>query len=146
MNNRETTKRWIFVGIALVSFAFILYLNPPASLVQTIQQSVNAATGKPTYPQIMHSGKPAMATLAVLVFCLILWVTEAIPFHITGFLSLALLTFLRVGSYTDIIQTGFGNEIVVFSLSLPSSAARVWGGGFPPSSCPLRETTLASSF
>jgi sodium-dependent dicarboxylate transporter 2/3/5 len=114
MNNRETTKRWIFVGIALVSFAFILYLNPPASLVQTIQQSVNAATGKPTYPQIMHSGKPAMATLAVLVFCLILWVTEAIPFHITGFLSLALLTFLRVGSYTDIIQTGFGNEIVVF--------------------------------
>jgi len=129
MNNRETTKRWIFVGIALVSFAFILYLNPPASLVQTIQQSVNAATGKPTYPQIMHSGKPAMATLAVLVFCLILWVTEAIPFHITGFLSLALLTFLRVGSYTDIIQTGFGNEIVVFFIGVLALTAFISRSG-----------------
>ncbi len=128
-SQRETTKKWIFVGIALLCFFVILTLSPPTTLVRTISQSINPATGKATYPEMMLSGKPAMATLAVLVFCLILWVTEAIPFHITGFLSLAFLTFLRVGSYADIIRTGFGNEIVVFFIGVLALTAFISRSG-----------------
>ncbi|GAB4375831.1 MAG: DASS family sodium-coupled anion symporter [Spirochaetales bacterium] len=125
----EIAKKWIYVGMALLAFILVLTLAPPDSLVQTITKSINSATGKPAYPQMMHSGRPAMATLAVLVFCLILWVTEAIPFHITGFLSLALLTLLRVGPYADIIRTGFGNEIVVFFLGVLALTAFIIRSG-----------------
>ncbi|NLJ46947.1 MAG: anion:sodium symporter, partial [Treponema sp.] len=59
-----------------------------------------------------------MSALGVLAFCLILWVTEALPFHITGLLSLGLLTFLKVGKYKEIISTGFGNDIVVFFIGV----------------------------
>ncbi|MBL8968584.1 MAG: DASS family sodium-coupled anion symporter [Spirochaetaceae bacterium] len=59
-----------------------------------------------------------MAALGVLAFCLVLWVTEALPFHVTGLLSLALLTLLKVGKYKEIISTGFGNDIVVFFIGV----------------------------
>ncbi|MFQ3621399.1 MAG: DASS family sodium-coupled anion symporter [Spirochaetales bacterium] len=122
-------NKWIILGVAVVAFGFLLFLPPPQSLVQTLVNSINPATGKPAYAKELHTGKPAMATLAVLVFCLILWVTEALPFHITGFLSLALLTFLRVGSYTDIIRTGFGNEIVVFFIGVLALTAYISRSG-----------------
>jgi sodium-dependent dicarboxylate transporter 2/3/5 len=123
------SKKWIFIGIALACFAAILLLAPPVSLTETIGKSVNHATGKPTYPAAMATGKPAMAAVAVLVFSLILWVTEALPFHITGFLALVLLTFLRVGSYTDIIRTGFGNDIVVFFIGVLAITAFISKSG-----------------
>jgi len=59
-----------------------------------------------------------MAALGVLAFCLVLWITEALPFHITGLLALALLALLGIGGYKEIIAVGFGNDIVVFFIGV----------------------------
>jgi len=129
ISNNRITQKWGCIVLAVLLFAVLLLLPPPASLMDTISRSVNATTGKPAYIESMQSGKPAMASLAVLVFSLVLWITEALPFHITGFLSLILLTGTRVGSYTDIIRTGFGNDIVVFFLGVLTLAAFISKSG-----------------
>ncbi|MGD8114664.1 MAG: SLC13 family permease, partial [Sphaerochaetaceae bacterium] len=51
-------------------------------------------------------------SLAVLAFALILWMTEAVPFHITGLMSIILLTLFRTDSFINIVALGFGNNIV----------------------------------
>lgn len=65
--------------------------------------------------QLSSTGQAAMG---VLLFALILWMTEALPFHITGLLSLALLTFLKVESFKNIVSPGFGNDIFIFFLGV----------------------------
>lgn len=113
-----TVKNGIIVLVALVIGIVITQLPAPASLVDTIVHSLNPATGKAAYPETMHSGGPGMAALGIMAFALILWITEAMPFHITGLLSLILLAILKVGKYKEIISTGFGNDIVVFFIGV----------------------------
>ncbi len=57
-------------------------------------------------------------SLAVLAFALILWMTEAVPFHITGLMSIILLTLFRTDSFINIVALGFGNNIVAFFLGV----------------------------
>ena len=56
--------------------------------------------------------------MGVLLFALILWMIEAIPFHITGLLSMALLTFLKVENFKEIVSVGFGNHIFIFFIGV----------------------------
>lgn len=56
--------------------------------------------------------------LAVLVFALVLWMTEALPFHITGLLTLVLLALFNVEAFKDIVKDGFGNDIAVFFIGV----------------------------
>ena len=56
--------------------------------------------------------------MGILLFALILWMTEAIPFHITGLLSIFMLSLLQVGSFKDIVSIGFGNHIIVFFIGV----------------------------
>ncbi len=60
----------------------------------------------------------AQAALGVLFFALILWMTEAIPFHITGLLGVFLLAVFKVESFKSIVSVGFGNHIVVFFIGV----------------------------
>ncbi|TXT50315.1 MAG: solute carrier family 13 (sodium-dependent dicarboxylate transporter) member 2/3/5 [Spirochaetes bacterium] len=113
-----TIRNLGFLGLALAACVFLVTAIPPASLVDTIAKAIDAGTGKPSYPTSMLSGQAAMSALGVLAFCLVLWVTEALPFHITGMIALALLTFLKIGKYKDIISTGFGNDIVIFFIGV----------------------------
>ncbi len=113
-----TTRNLILLGLAFAACAALILMTPPQSLVETITNAIDAATGKPSYSPAMATGKAAMASLGVLAFCLVLWVTEALPFHITGMIALAMLTLLKVGKYKEIIATGFGNDIVVFFIGV----------------------------
>ncbi len=113
-----TVRNLGFLALAIAACAFLATALPPVSLVDTIAKSVDANTGKQSYLPSMLSGKAAMSALGVLAFCLVLWVTEALPFHITGMIALALLTFFKIGKYKDIISTGFGNDIVVFFIGV----------------------------
>jgi solute carrier family 13 (sodium-dependent dicarboxylate transporter), member 2/3/5 len=56
--------------------------------------------------------------LGILVFALILWMTEAIPFHITGLLSIILLALFKTDSYKRIVSVGFGNDIITFFIGV----------------------------
>ena len=56
--------------------------------------------------------------LGVLIFALILWMTEAVPFHVTGLLSVILLALFKTDTYKNIVSVGFGNDIVTFFIGV----------------------------
>lgn len=62
--------------------------------------------------------RQGQASLSVLIFALILWMTEAIPFHITGLLSVVLLALFKVDTYVEIVKSGFGNDTVTFFIGV----------------------------
>ncbi len=97
------SKRWIYIGISIIVMIFIMNINLPASFTD-IQEA-------PLTPE-------GQRALAVLVFSLILWITEAIPFHFTGLLSMALLALTGIDSFSNIVQIGFGNNNVVFFIGV----------------------------
>ncbi len=57
---------------------------------------------------------PGQAAIGVLLFALLLWITEAIPFHITGLLGVFLLALFKVDTFANAVRLGFGNHIFVF--------------------------------
>jgi len=116
--NSLTARNLALLCLALALCGLLVVLAPPASLVETIRGAADAGTGRPRYQEAYQGGEAAMAALGVLAFCLVLWVTEALPFHITGLLAIALLTLLKVGDYKEIVATGFGNDIVVFFIGV----------------------------
>ena len=91
--------KWIVISagaaIALLSRFFVL----PETL-----RTVGEITLTP-------DGQVAMG---VLLFALLLWITEALPFHITGLIGIFLLAILGVGTFKDIVMVGFGNHIFIF--------------------------------
>ncbi len=96
-------KRWIYICISVVVLILIKNISFPASIV-TIKDATLTAEGQ--------------KALAVLIFALLLWITEAIPFHFTGLLAMALLALLGVDSFGNIVKVGFGNINVVFFIGV----------------------------
>lgn len=96
-------KRWIYICISIIVLIFIKYVNFPASIM-----SIKDAT-------LTVEGQEA---LAVLAFALLLWITEAIPFHFTGLLAMALLALFGIDSFESIVKTGFGNVNVIFFIGV----------------------------
>ncbi len=77
----------------------------------------------PLSDSVRHAGEAVLtrggqASLSVLIFALILWMTEAIPFHITGLLSIVILTLFHVDTYGEIVKAGFGNDTVTFFIGV----------------------------
>lgn len=97
-------RRYAFFFLAILLFALIIVL-PDASSIQAGERTI-ALTAK---------GK---ASLAVMAFTVVLWVTEAVPFPIAGLLSLALLTILKVETFKNLVADGFGNSIVLFFIGV----------------------------
>lgn len=73
--------------------------------------------------------------LAVLVFCIILWITEAIPFTATALLGLILLPLFGVYDgditvqFSQIVKDGFGNKVILFLLGVMIMAAGIVRSG-----------------
>ncbi len=93
------STRWIILAVGIaVAFLARFVLLPEG--VRTVGEVTLTANGQ--------------AALGILLFALILWMTEAIPFHITGLLGIFLLAVFRVDSFASIVSVGFGNHIFVF--------------------------------
>ena len=58
------------------------------------------------------------ACLAIVALCLILWVTEAIPIAVTSLAVFLLMPALGVADLTKTIESGLGNPLILFFLSL----------------------------
>ena len=68
-------------------------------------------------------------SLAVLLFCLLLWVTEPLPFHITGLLALVLLALLKADTFPNLVRYGFGNETIIFFIGVLTMSACIGRSG-----------------
>lgn len=99
----SNAKKGIILASALIVAVLISIISLPSSITEVDGVGLS---------------KTGQAAMGVLLFALILWMTEAIPFHITGLLSLVLLTFLKVDSFKNIVMPGFGNHIFIFFLGV----------------------------
>ncbi len=107
MNGKPRENALILLA-ALACLFSIHFLTVPACIASAAGVSLTPA------------GKSA---IGVLVFALILWVTEAMPFHMTGLLSIFLLSLLKVDSFLNIVRFGFGSHIAVFMLGVLTLSA-----------------------
>jgi solute carrier family 13 (sodium-dependent dicarboxylate transporter), member 2/3/5 len=58
------------------------------------------------------------AAIGVLVMVVILWITEAIPFPVAGFLGLVLLVVTGASDLETLVREGFGNTIILFFIGV----------------------------
>ena len=97
-------KKMVFFGLSMLAFAIILLLPLPPQI----------ETAKGVIALTME-GK---AALAVLVTVVILWITEAVPFPIAGFMGLVLLVMTKAAELKPLVKDGFGNSIVLFFIGV----------------------------
>ncbi len=99
----SVATRWFILASAFV-LALLARVAPLPETVRTINGTLLSVDGQ--------------AALGVLLFALVLWMTEAIPFHITGLLGIFLLALFRVEQFGAIVSLGFGNHIFVFFIGV----------------------------
>lgn len=58
------------------------------------------------------------AVMAMLVFAIILWVTEVIPFSVTALLVMILIPAFGLETFEETIRLGFGNPIIAFFIGV----------------------------
>jgi len=97
------TQRWTYLGIAL-AIAFFARFVPLPEAWRTVGDLTLSIQGQ--------------TALGVLLFALVLWMTEAIPFHITGLLGIFLLAVFGVEDFSAAVRLGFGNHIFVFFIGV----------------------------
>jgi len=96
-------KKMLYLGLAFIVMIIMMLLPLPDSVR-------DAGKGF-----LSHEGQIAMG---ILLFSLVLWMTEALPFHITGMLSVFLLAIFNVDTFKNIINVGFGNHIIAFFIGV----------------------------
>jgi len=99
-----TSRNLLFVLAAAGALALILLLPRPADIVNDDQVISLSSQGK--------------ATLAVLAMAVILWMTEAVAFPITGLLAVVVLVMTRAASFEEAVRDGFGNHIILFFIGV----------------------------
>jgi len=58
------------------------------------------------------------ATLAALTLAVILWVSEGLPFAVTGLLAMVVLVMTGAADFKTLVKDGFGNHIIVFFIGV----------------------------
>lgn len=97
-------QRWASILLALVVFALILLAPLPIAQDAAGELIPLSSTGR--------------TSLAIVVLCLLLWVTEAIPFATTALAVFFLFPTLGVATPAEVIGNGLGHPLMLFFLSL----------------------------
>lgn len=100
----SAAKQKIYALLALAALLIILFLPTPSSLTTDKGSIELTVTGK--------------ATLAILAMAVILWMTEAIPFPVTGLIAMSLMVITKARPFKDLVQDGFGNHIILFFIGV----------------------------
>jgi len=69
-------------------------------------------------------------SLGVLAFAIILWMTEAVPFPVSGLTLIILVPLFGLLSFEEAVYSGFGNPIIVFFIGIMLMAAALTESGF----------------
>ena len=97
-------KRLIFAVLSLMVLVTILLLPCPDEISRNGKTILLTSQGK--------------ATLAVLAMAVILWMTEAIPFPVTGLLAVVVLVIAKAVRFKEAVRDGFGNSIILFFIGV----------------------------
>ena len=99
----NTRTNLIYIAVALI--ISLVFINLPLSAdLRNIGES-----------SLTQEGQTA---LAILLFALILWITEAIPFHLTGLVGMVMLALFRIDTFKNIVRSGFGNDVIIFFIGV----------------------------
>ena len=98
-------KKVAYTLVAFGVFGIILML-PLLSTIHTAEGTVVELTS------------PGRVALGVLAFAVVLWMTEALPFPVTGLISVVLLAMAKAGEFRELIRAGFGHEIIAFVIGI----------------------------
>ena len=90
------------IGWALIFVAWILPLPEPIV----------------TEDRTIHLTQSAKLCLGILGMVVLFWVTEILPFAVTGFLGIVLLHAFGVQDFTKILAKGFGHPVVCFTIGV----------------------------
>lgn len=99
----STVKNLVLIAVAMI-IALVVINLPLSTDMRTIGNAVLTQQGQ--------------TALAILIFALVLWITEAIPFHITGLLGMILLALFKIDSFKNIVKSGFGNDVIIFFIGV----------------------------
>ncbi|MBN1685191.1 MAG: DASS family sodium-coupled anion symporter [Spirochaetales bacterium] len=110
----KTLKKAVILTIALVVLVVLSTIPLPESW-RVLERATLDGVGQ--------------KAIAVLIFTLILWMTEAVPFHITGILGVVIMAVVRIDSFQTIVREGFGNHIVVFFIGVLVLSAFIMRSG-----------------
>ena len=100
---RNLRSRYISFLAAIAVYLFISYM-PLGDSVLKIDGAVLDMTGR--------------RSLGILAFCLVLWIREPVPFHVTGFIGILFMCFAKIDTFANLIKQGFGNDTVVFFIGV----------------------------
>ncbi|MDC7233828.1 MAG: DASS family sodium-coupled anion symporter [Spirochaetales bacterium] len=101
--SRENRKKLFYLSLGFVVMMLMMALPLPESIR-------DAGKG--------YLSLQGQISMGILLFCLIMWMTEALPFHITGMLGVVLLSVFNVDSFKNIVRAGFGNHIITFFIGV----------------------------
>jgi len=111
----KKAKNILYIIVALGIMLIVMKLPLPESITGTGDA------------QLTSLGRNA---LGILLFALILWITEVIPFHITGLLGVFLMALFSVDSFKNVVKMGFGNDIVIFFIGVLILSSFISRSGF----------------
>ncbi|MEW8957899.1 MAG: DASS family sodium-coupled anion symporter [Moorella sp. (in: firmicutes)] len=112
--NNQYTKIVIFI-IAVLAMLFIHFIPSPQPIVRNGQEIPLTMAGK--------------TAIGILIFCIILWMTEAIPFAVTVLIANLLLPVYGIYDFKKAIQTSFGDTLFVFFLGVLALGAAFVNSG-----------------
>ncbi|WP_018306194.1 SLC13 family permease [Desulfitobacterium hafniense] len=109
-------KRNALIFFAAIAVMLIIYLLPsPPSFYKGTEEIPLTFEGK--------------AVFAVLVYAVILWLTEAIPFPITALSMIIILHLMGVSTFTALVKTGLGSSVLFFLMGAMGLSAAITVSG-----------------
>lgn len=111
----ETARKTFFFIFALAMMSLIIALPTPAPFYK----------GTEAIPLTMN----AKCVMAVLVFAVIMWMTEAIPFPATSLCLIVFLHVLNIDTFNNLVRLGFGNNVLLFLMGAMGLSAAMTSSG-----------------
>jgi len=108
-------KKTCYFILAIVALLIIYFLPTPEPIERNGELLYLTSDGK--------------TIIGILVFALILWITEAIPFAVTGLLLPILIYALGVENFKEVVRIGFGNDVLLFLMGAMGLSSAMTASG-----------------
>ncbi len=119
MSQPPSDRRRVAFGLLAIAALTAVLLSPAPAPIDGADKPI----------ALSDQGK---AVLAVLAMAVILWVTEAVPFPVTGMVAVAALVMTGAADLKTLTADGFGNRIVLFFIGVLTLSAAISRVGILP--------------